>query len=77
MFYIFLLGVLRVVEDIYLTGGLDGEWRTSKEVSVYNTRSRKWRPHWQMNKARYDHVMVMLKEKIYVIGGKGEGRGKE
>ena len=77
MFYLSLSGVLGVVEDIYLTGGRDGEDRPSKEVSVYNTRSREWRPLCQMNKARYSHDMVMLKEKIYVIGGEGEGEGKE
>ena len=74
MFYLSLSGVLGIGEDIYMTRGFNNEGRSSKEVFVYNTRSRQRRPLHQMNEDRYGHVMVML-EKIYVIGGwKREGK---
>ena len=74
MFDLSLPGVLGVDEDIYLTGGLDDGRESSKEVFVYITRSKQWRPLCQMNGARHSHVMVIL-EKIYVVGG-GKNGGK-
>ena len=49
MFYLYLSGVLGVEEDIYMTVCLYKGWRTNKEVSVYNTRSKEWRPLYQIN----------------------------
>ena len=74
MFYLSLSGVLGVGEDIYITGGRKNK-KTSKEVFVYNTRSKKWTSIWQMNDARRNHGMVMC-EKIYVLGGETE-QGKQ
>ena len=65
--------MLGVEEDIYLTGGLNDKGRSSKEVFVYNTRSKQWRPLCQMNEERHSHGMVMV-ENIYVIGGRREGK---
>ena len=65
-----LSGVLGVENDIYMTGGRLNMGYARKEVFVYNTISKEFRTACPMNLARESHVMVLL-EKIYVIGGFG------
>ncbi|XP_038057011.1 kelch-like protein 24 isoform X2 [Patiria miniata] len=63
--------VVRFKNDVYLTGGFDGEMHPGATTSVwaYRTEMDTWEKQKGLNVARYQHCSSVLTGHIFVIGG--------
>ncbi|XP_033644735.1 kelch-like protein 24 [Asterias rubens] len=63
--------IVRFKNDIFLTGGFDGERHLGATACVwrYLTEMDTWEPQKGLNIARYQHCSAVLCGQIYVIGG--------
>ncbi|XP_022089771.1 kelch-like protein 24 [Acanthaster planci] len=63
--------VVRFKNDVYLTGGFDGEMQPGAVTYVwaYRTEMDTWEEQERLNVARYQHCSAVLGGHIYIIGG--------
>lgn len=58
---------------IYALGGVSPKG-ASKTVYAYDLKSKKWEKAPDLQRGRYQHASVVLKDRIYLIGGVGQGK---
>ncbi len=55
--------------EIYLIGGADAQNRSLRQVEIYSPVQKKWRHAHALRKERNGAIAVVLRNKLYVLGG--------
>ncbi len=62
------------LENVYVTGG-HCSTETTRNLYIYDTKAKLWLTKKPMNRARCHHVMEVVDDKLYVLGGRSVSIG--